>query len=179
MPLTEELNIMVRFRQMRPKDRAEIYEILQQTDMFTMPEINVAMELIDVYLFNKDQKDYIIYVATTEGNEVAGYVCFGPTPATEGTYDLYWIAVAPDVQKKGIGKQLLYFTEEEVRSLQGRMIVIETSSQQKYMLTQQFYLKNNYYLEARIKDFYRSGDDRLIFTKRFNQNHNGGKKENG
>jgi ribosomal protein S18 acetylase RimI-like enzyme len=179
MQLTEELNIMIRFRSMQPKDRAVIYEILQQTDMFTIPEINVAMELIDIYLFNEDQQDYIIYVATTDQNEVAGYVCFGPTPATEGTYDLYWIAVSPDLQMKGVGKQLLAFTEQEISRLRGRMIVIETSSQQKYTPTQQFYLKNNYHMEARIKDFYRSGDDRLIFTKRLNQNHNGGKTENG
>ncbi len=46
---------MINFRKMTSKDRSAIYEILQQTDMFTLPEINVAMELIDIYLFNKEQ----------------------------------------------------------------------------------------------------------------------------
>ncbi len=165
---------MIQFRKMIPKDRADVYEILQQTDMFTLPEINVAMELIDVFLFNKDQSDYIIYVAVTDQAEIAGYVCYGPTPATDGTYDVYWIAVAPNLQNRGIGKQLLIFTEEQVGSLNGRMIVIETSSQSKYTPTQQFYLKNSYQLEAQIKDFYRQGDDRMIFVKRFSNKHNGG-----
>ena len=170
---------MTQFRKMISKDRASVYEILQQTDMFTPPEIIVAMELIDIYLFNKDQRDYSIYVAVGEQNEIAGYICYGPTPATEGTYDIYWIAVAPNLQKKGIGKELLHFVEQDIIRLKGRMIVIETSSQQKYYPTQQFYLKNNYELDARIKDFYRVGDDRLIFVKRFNQNQNGGIVRNG
>lgn len=161
---------MTNIRKMFPEDRAELYEILQQTDMFTFAEISVAMELIDTYLFNKEQNDYEIYVAEL-GGEVVGYTCFGQTPAAEGTFDLYWIAVAPSMQNRGIGKELLLFTEQEIVHRKGRLLVIETSSQSKYHPTQQFYLKNNYIIEARIKDFYRVGDDRLIFTKRFNQSN--------
>jgi len=134
--------------------------------MFTEAEIDVAMELIDIFLTKKEQQDYIIYVAENEGKEVVGYVCYGPTPATDGTYDLYWIAVSPTVQSKGVGKELLAFIENEVIKKKGRLIIIETSSQPKYSPTQKFYLKNNYQIEARIKDFYRKGDDRLIFVKR-------------
>jgi ribosomal protein S18 acetylase RimI-like enzyme len=166
---------MINFRKMTSKDRPAIYEILQQTDMFTMPEINVAMELIDIYLFNKEQKDYIIYVATNNHEEIAGYVCYGPTPATEGTFDVYWIAVAANLQNKGIGRKLLHFAEEEITKQSGNLIVIETSSQPKYLPTQQFYLKNKYVLEARIKDFYRIGDDRMIFVKRFSYHKKGAK----
>ncbi|MBN1893296.1 GNAT family N-acetyltransferase [bacterium] len=157
---------MIDIRKMLPGDRSALYEILQQTDMFTMPEIEVAMELIDCYLFNKDQKDYLIYVAAEDKKNVVGYVCFGPTPATEGTYDLYWIAVSPDRQQEGIGKTLLQFVEQQVIQKQGKIIIIETSSQKKYKPTQQFYQSNRYALEARIKDFYKTGDDRLIFVKR-------------
>ncbi len=170
---------MTKIRKMKPADRGPIYEILQQTDMFTLPEINVAMELLDAYLFNKEQKDYLVYAAISADDEVAGYVCFGPTPATEGTYDLYWIAVSPAAQNRGIGKQMLRFVENEILHLNGRLIIIETSSQDKYRPTQQFYLNNGYLLEAQIKDFYRIGDDRLIFVKFLNVHKNGGYKENG
>lgn len=170
---------MVVIRKLQPEDRATVYEILQQTDMFTMAEVNVAMELIDTYLFNKEQKDYLVYAAVGDNGQVVGYVCFGPTPATEGTFDLYWIAVAPTMQNQGIGKQLLEFVEEYVRSQNGRLIIIETSSQRKYLPTQQFYLRNNYTVEARIKDFYRPGDDRLIFAKRLNALPEGGRTPHG
>lgn len=157
---------MTKIRKMRPEDRGAIREILTKTEMFTIPEVDVAMELVDIFLNNSEQKDYLIYVAESEAR-VTGYVCYGPTPAAEGTFDLYWIAVAPDQQGKGIGKELLEFVEQEVKQMKGRLIIIETSSQEKYTPTQQFYLKNHYLIAARIKDFYRVGDDRLIFVKYF------------
>lgn len=159
---------MINFREMIAQDSDVIFDILKKTIMFTQAEIDVAMELIDIFLTQKAQKDYIIYVAETERKEVVGYVCYGPTPATEGTFDLYWIAVSPAMQGKGVGKRLLLFTEQEVMRQNGRMIIIETSSQPKYKPTQDFYLRNHYQVEARIKDFYRMGDDRMIFVKRLN-----------
>ena len=157
---------MVKIRKMIAQDRDVIFDIITKTDMFTQAEIDVAMELIDIFLTKKEQQDYLIYVAESKGKEVVGYVCYGPTPATEGTFDLYWIAVSPTMQGKGIGKELLSFTENYVLRQKGRLIIIETSSQSKYQPTQQFYIKNKYVIEARIKDFYRRGDDRLIFVKR-------------
>ncbi len=157
---------MIEIRKMIADDRAAISRILEETDMFTSAELNVALELIDIFLTNREQKDYIIYVATDERKEVVGYVCYGPTPATDGTFDLYWIAVSPAMQQQGVGKALLLFTEQQVMRHNGRMIIIETSSQPKYKPTQDFYLRNHYQIEARIKDFYRIGDDRLIFVKR-------------
>jgi len=157
---------MIKIRKMLSNDRETVNQIITRTQMFTEAEASVAMELIDIFLTHKGQKDYIIYIAEDERKEVVGYVCYGPTPATEGTFDLYWIAVSPVMQQQGVGKQLLSFTEQEVIHHNGRMIIIETSSQPKYKPTQDFYIRNHYKVEARIKDFYRIGDDRLIFVKR-------------
>lgn len=156
---------MINIRTLQAPDRAPIAALLRETGFFTGKEIDVALELIDVYLKDKNQKDYLIYVAESDAREVAGYVCYGPTPVAEGTYDLYWIAVAPRFQRHGIGKQLLSFIEQEVQGQSGRLIIIETSSQEKYGSTQNFYLRSQYELAARIKDYYRAGDDRLIFVK--------------
>jgi len=160
---------MIKIRKMLSEDRETVYQIITRTKMFTEAEVSVAMELIDIYLTHKQQKDYIIYIAEDERKEVVGYVCYGPTPATEGTFDLYWIAVSPVVQQQGVGKKLLTFTEQEIVRHNGRMIIIETSSQPKYKPTQDFYIRNHYQIEAQIKDFYRIGDDRLIFVKRLTE----------
>ena len=157
---------MVPIRKMISQDRIFILDMLAETKMFKPAEIDVAMELVDIFLTNEKQKDYNIYVAEDKDQKAIGYVCYGPTPATEGTFDLYWIVVSPENQHQGIGKNLLNFTENQVLKQNGRQIIIETSSQPKYKPTRQFYLNNNYLIEARIKDFYRSGDDRLIFVKR-------------
>lgn len=135
--------------------------------MFSPAEVDVAMELIDVCLNQKEQKDYTIHVATDETDSIVGYVCYGPTPATIGTFDLYWIVVDVVCQNQGIGKQLLQFVEGEVSRKVGRLIIIETSSVEKYLPTRGFYLRNGYTIAAQIRDFYREGDDRVIFVKYF------------
>ena len=156
----------VSIRPMAKDDFDPLLEIVRKTGMFTQAEVEVAFELMDIWLNRPEQKDYIIHVAEENG-ELAGYVCYGPTPATEFTFDLYWIVVDPARQRRGIGKKLLSFAEKECCGHGGRLIIIETSSTGKYARTQDFYRRNGYEVEARIKDFYAMGDDRLIFTRRF------------
>jgi ribosomal protein S18 acetylase RimI-like enzyme len=160
---------MVTIRDITPEDRDAINSILIETQMFTNDEIAVALELTDAVLFNKTQKDYIIHIAELEGKTV-GYICYGPTPVTVGTYDIYWIAVAPHIQKRGVGRKLVSYVEDEIASKNGRLIIIETSSQHKYEPTRNFYIRTHYTMEARIKDFYSEGDDRLIYVKRIKGN---------
>jgi len=156
-------------RPLQENDAPAIDRILRQTGMFTPSEIDVANELIDIFLHKPDQKDYVIVAAFEPSApiEPVGYVCFGPTPATEATFDLYWIAVAPARQGQGIGQTLLNHAEQESVSRGGRLMIIETSSKAIYLPTQKFYERNGYVVEARIKDFYAQGDDRLIYTRRF------------
>jgi ribosomal protein S18 acetylase RimI-like enzyme len=97
--------------------------------------------------------------------EVSGYECHGPVPLTEGTFDLYWIVVDPRAQKRGFGRLLLRAAEEDVIGRGGRLLLIETSSQESYTPTINFYKRNGYHLEARIHNFYRLGDDKLVFVK--------------
>ncbi len=104
-------------------------------------------------------------MAEDEANTVVGYLCYGPTPLTVGTYDLYWVAVDPEFAGQGIGTLLLEHFENELRRVKGRLIVIETSSSQNYGATRQFYLKNGYHLAEAIKDFYQIGEDRVTYTK--------------
>ncbi len=152
---------------MRPQDKGPVLDLVRATDMFTPAEVAVAEELIDVYLGVPDQKDYRIVVVEDDGGSVAGYLTWGPTPLAEDAYDLYWMAVAPAEQGKGRGRELVGWIEDEVGKLNGRMIVIETSSQPRYEPTRRFYLKLDYREVARIPDFYKPGDDRVIYAKYF------------
>lgn len=143
--------------------------LLEETGMFTNDEIDVAEELLDVALNDANQKDYTICTAIDEDATVTGYYCFGATPLTQGTYDLYWIAVKPSFHHRGIGKQLLLHAESLVISEHGRLLIAETSSQSKYDDTRRFYVNNHYREIARIKDYYRIGDDLIIYGKYLSQ----------
>jgi len=153
---------------MTREDRRTVLDIVQATEMFTPDEIAVAGELIDIYLDQPQQRDYCLVVAEDEDGRVVGYMSYGPTPLTEGTYDLYWMAVASEKQGRGYGRELVSWLEERVRTAGGRMILVETSSQPKYEKTRRFYTGLNYKEVSRIPDFYRRGDDRITYVKHLN-----------
>ena len=152
-------------RPMEEEDGETVLRIVHATDMFLPSEIFYAEEQIDIYLHRPNQKDYFLVVVENENREVVGFLSYGPTPLTDGTYDLYWMAVSPEEQGRGYGKELVRWLEHTVQKAKGRLIVIETSSQPKYHPTQQFYLRLGYTEAARIPGFYRPGDDRIIYVK--------------
>jgi len=153
-------------RELNKSDRPGLVSLLVGIPSFDAEDQAVALELIDIALNDSDQIDYLFMLAVNEKDQPIGYACYGPTPLTEGTYDLYWIAVSGALSGKGIGTTLLRAVEEDIARRHGRLLIIETSSSQEYEKTRQFYLKNNYPLAETIKDFYRPGEDRVTFIKR-------------
>ena len=106
------------------------------------------------------------FVGAFDGEELRGYACFGATPSTDGTYDVYWIAVHPEAQRLGVGAMLMTEVERQLRDRRARLVVVETSSRDDYAPTRRFYQKRGYQETARLRDFYAPGDDRLVLTKR-------------
>lgn len=162
-------------RPMTSRDKPAVMDLIRATGFFRPDEVAVAEELIDAYLDKPDQKDYGVVVIVDEGapllvseddaGRVAGYMTYGPTPLTVGTYDLYWMAVDPRAQGRGHGRALVLWLEAYVKDAGGRLLIIETSSVPKYEPTRRFYLGLNYTEVARIPDFYQPGDDRVIYRK--------------
>ncbi len=150
---------------MSAADKRALMQILRNTPEFKPFEVTVAEELIDYYLEDGVKSGYNIQIAEDEG-EVAGYVCYGETPCTVGTWDLYWIAVDRVRRGKGIGKMLSEAAETAVKQAKGRLVFIETSSTPLYENTRGFYLARGYETVARIEDFYMPGDDKLILRKK-------------
>jgi ribosomal protein S18 acetylase RimI-like enzyme len=124
--------------------------------------VAVAEEVIDSYLKDSFSSGYHILVADVD-SIVTGYICYGPTPMTEGTWDIYWMAVAREKQDQGIGMES---AENEIVRAEGRLAIIETSSTPAYEKTRHFHLSHGYEIVARIPDFYAPGDAKLILQKR-------------
>jgi len=160
---------LITIRKLQRDDKEPIRQIIEETDVFTNEEVAIAIELIEIFLDDPKQQDYDLYTAVTENSEIAGYVCLGPTPLTNGTFDLYWIAVKPSLHGQGIGKQLLNYAETNALRNNGRLLIAETSSQPKYESTRIFYIKNNYAEISRITDYYKPGDDLVVYGKYLSQ----------
>lgn len=156
----------MKIRPLLEKDRAKLLSVLIKTRAFTSAEIDVAMELIDIVLKDPVQKDYQIDCMVDDQDLAIGYICHGPTPMAQGTFDLYWIAVDPDFQEQGAGSKLVGFLEEGVKARGGRMILADTSTVPQYEKTQRFYVKNGFQQVARIPDYYQPGNDRITFCRR-------------
>jgi ribosomal protein S18 acetylase RimI-like enzyme len=171
-------NSKLNIRLARIDDEKIVMDITEKTGFFRPVEMDIAREVFVDAALAKPACTYQSYVAEIQGSgardqdsgiadnrRVAGWVCFGLTPCTLGTFDIYWIVVDASLHRQGIGRALLSFAHEEIKKQQGRLMVIETSGTSKYEPTQSFYLKNGFFLAGRIPEFYAPGDDKLIYLK--------------
>jgi GNAT superfamily N-acetyltransferase len=132
--------------------------------LFREEEIPVALEVFDEAVRVTEGASYLLLGAEVDGR-LAGWICWGPTPCTAGTYDLYWMAVDPLLQGSGIGTALLVEMERRLGGI-ARLIVVETAGRPDYQGTRAFYEARGYAVTATIPDFYAPGDDLVVFVKR-------------
>ena len=180
----------MRLALLRPEDRARVSELLIATAAFSSEDVAVALELFDETFDDAHRPsgnaatersegstlafpDYEFIGAFDERDQLLGYACFGPTPATEGTYDLYWLAVDPAAQGRGMGRALVQWVERELSGRRGRLLIVETSSRPDYEDTRAFYARGGYAEAARVRDFYAPADDRIILTTRLTTREGG------
>ena len=174
----------MRLGQLSRRDRPRLAELLAATGAFNPDEIQVALSLFDLSqeeVSSREAKprrdplsptqdaeaDYEFLGAFDEGSDrLVGYACFGATPATDGTYDLYWLAVDPAAQGRGTGTALVRAVEEKLLDRGARLLVVETSSRPDYEGTRRFYARSGYSEAARVRDFYAPADDRIVLTTR-------------
>ena len=155
----------ISIRPMIKEDKPVLVNILGSTPEFKPSEVSVAEEVIDSYLRDPQRSGYFVFVAEVE-TAVVGYICYGPTPMTEGTWDMYWLAVSVEKRGNGIGTALVAHAEDRISEAQGRLVIIETSSMPEYEMTRHFHIRQGYDMIAHIPDFYALGDDKLIMAKR-------------
>jgi ribosomal protein S18 acetylase RimI-like enzyme len=153
----------MRIRRLAPPDRDAILDLITTLGTFNGDEISVAMELVDAALAGS--RDYRVLVCD-DGGVLAGYVCYGPTPMTDGTFDLYWIASSARQRGRGVGTMLVRTMEAELLGEGGRLVRIETSQLDGYDAARAFYARLGYHEVGRIHDFYRRGDDLVTLARR-------------
>ena len=151
-------------------DGQRILGLARGIDLFLPGDVEVIDELWSEFAAAGDAHSWYHFIVA-RGQENAekflGFACYGQRPLTDGTYDLYWIGVDQHQQGRGIGTALLVEVEAQIRAHKGRLLIAETEGKASFDPTRRFYLSAGYTLEARIRDFYRRGEDMVMFTKRF------------
>ncbi len=152
-------------RPIEKADRAPLEEALRSDETFTDEEVAVALELIDSAL-GSAPSDYQVRVAVDGEGSVLGYICFGRTPMTDATYDLYWLVTHRRARGRGVATGLVASMERELAARGPCSIRVETSIQESYGAARSFYDRCGYPEHARFPDFYRPGDDLVVYYKR-------------
>ena len=147
-----------------PEDGSRVRGLVEVTGFFHPDEVDVAEELIVERLQKGDASGYHFIMADHYGR-LAGYACYGPIPCTAASYDLYWIAVHPDYQSRGLGRRLLTEVERRIKAAGGNRIYADTSQRDQYASTRAFYENCGYRLETVLADFYAVGDGKAIYCK--------------
>jgi ribosomal protein S18 acetylase RimI-like enzyme len=154
---------MIAVRPGAPADREALEAAIRSDTTFRADEIDVALELVDAGLAGS--ADYAIRVADVDG-AVRGYLCFGPTPMTRASYDLYWIVVHAEARGRGVAGALLRAMEAELAERGGGNVRVETSETEGYGAARALYERHGYPEAARLVDFYSPGDALIVYYKR-------------
>jgi ribosomal protein S18 acetylase RimI-like enzyme len=155
-------------RPLAPSDRGRVEAMTRAVGVFRENEIPVALEVFDGATGANGKRldpDYRGFGLEDQGSLVA-WACWGPTPGTVATFDLYWIVVDPNLHGRGFGTRLLEEMERRIAGV-ARLVVVVTSGRPDYAGTRAFYLRHGYAIKGTIEDYYGPGDDQVIFAKRF------------
>jgi ribosomal protein S18 acetylase RimI-like enzyme len=155
---------VITIRPIETQDRSQLLKLVRLQDNFNAQEAEVAIEVIDDTL-DPAKNDYSILVAVREGQGVVGFICYGEIPMTDRRFDLYWIAVDPALSRQGVGRLLLARMEAELSKAGPAKVYVDTSSTPGYDRARGFYEKNGYLVACVLHDFYRDGDDKVIYLK--------------
>ena len=147
-----------------PRDVENVRHIIKTTGFFQPYEVDVAVELVLERLSKGPASDYYFVFLDTD-DRLAGYACYGPVPCTASSYDIYWIAVDPALQRRGIGNVILNETERLIREAGGTRVYVDTSSSETYDRTRAFYQKCGYGFASILEDFYAPGDGKVVCCK--------------
>ncbi len=146
------------------KGDLENLKIVIETSELFPPELLDGM--VSDYFENSETQD--IWLTKLINNKPIAVAYCAPERLTDGTYNLYLIAVHKDHQGTGIGGQLMRYIEHLLQTEGKRILLVETSGLPEFELTRAFYDKCGYNREAVIRDFYRDGDDKVVFWKKLN-----------
>ena len=144
-------------------DILELKKVLDSSELFPSYLLD---DMIIAYLNDEASTDF--WFTTTENKIPISIAYCAPERLTEGTFNLYAIAVRKEHQGKGIGKEMMNYIENRLKQNGARVLIVETSGKPEYQKTRDFYLKCNYIKQAVIPEFYEEGDDKIVFWKKLN-----------
>jgi ribosomal protein S18 acetylase RimI-like enzyme len=149
----------------RREDREAIGAVARSAGVFNAEEEKTVYELFDAHLKSADSG--YEWLSAFAGERLVGFACYGPTPLAQDAFDLYWICTDPGWQTRGVGRTLFAAIEADIRKRKGRLLMIWTSDAKQYQPANKFYTRMGCECTARIREYYKPGEDMVVFVKYF------------
>ncbi|WP_427158462.1 N-acetyltransferase family protein [Aliinostoc sp. HNIBRCY26] len=154
-------------RPITPDDTTALIALAEATGLFQSDQLQTLSEmLVDYFRGNSDSNHF--WLTDDDDDCLVGVAYCEIELMTNQTWNLQLIAIRPDYQGQGRGTKLLHYVEQTLTLRGGRMLLVETSGLPELKRTRAFYAKCGYEEEARIRDFYDAGDDKVVFRKLLN-----------
>lgn len=141
-------------------DLSHVAHVLDATGLF--PSAMLA-EMAEPFLSGAAPHHWLV---AAQGDRRLGFAYAEPERMTDGTANLLAIAVDPASQSRGVGKALVSALAARLKAQGNRVLLVETSSFDDYAGARAFYAGQGFVEEARIRDFYQAGEDKIIFWRR-------------
>jgi acetoin utilization deacetylase AcuC-like enzyme/L-amino acid N-acyltransferase YncA len=145
-------------------DVGRVRSLVASTGSFNAAEVELATDLVTERLTKGIRSGYH-FVLAERGPSLVGFACYGPIYGTQGSFELFWIAVAPEEQGRGLGAQLYARAETGMVKASAKRIYADTSSSDRYAGTRDFYQRAGFSEVAWFPDFYGPGDGKIVYMK--------------
>lgn len=164
---TVAATVRVDVRASQWEDREAIYDVLMNSKLFSKVDADCVDEMfVETWGKRLDDEDNYRWLSCWHEGSIAGFACYGQESLTQNTWDLYWICLLPEMRGKGAGRALMIEVERQARMANGRVMVIYTSSTEKYAPARRLYEGAGFVRAAVVPDYYADGDDLNIYWKR-------------
>ncbi len=147
----------------RPVTTADVDDLKLVLDSCALFPSEYLDEMISDYFNNAETEDHWFTFLIDEKPVAIGY-CI-PEKLTEGTYNLLAIGVSQNAQRKGVASAMMEYIEQLLKQKKGRLLLVETSSDEAQIAARKLYQKIGYKQVAVIDDFWKDGEDKIIFLK--------------
>jgi ribosomal protein S18 acetylase RimI-like enzyme len=150
-------------RPVTPDDTDALMELADAIGLFSPDQLDELRAMLAASFLNSGENQP--FWLTDDDNGLVGVAYCEPERMTEGTWNLQLIAIHPSFQKQGRGASLLKQVEDSLVARSGRVLLVETVGTEEFAPVREFYKKNGYVEEARIREFYAEGADKVVFWK--------------
>lgn len=146
-------------RPLAQRDLERVACLVDENEMFPS---DMLADMTASFFDGDESQRWLVF----DDGQVDAACYFVPENLADGVWNLLMIAVDPKRHGEGLGSRLMRAVEAQLTKEGVRILLVDTSGKDGFKRTRAFYDMLEYEREARIRDYWAEGDDKVTFRKR-------------